>query len=373
MKKLLLLIALFTVPHFASAVTCGYGTEVGASGMCRGFITATTTTTWSVPSDWNNASNTIEVIGGGGAGSIGLSGAGFYSQGAGGGAYSKEINATLTGGSTVGIQVGDSGWTKEDGDDTWVCNSTSNCASIAGSAVIVGAKAGRYDTSAGFSAGGAAASGVGDVKYSGGDSYSSDAFNGGGGGGGGAGGPNGDGADGGTLGATSNGSGGGGAGGGSAGDSPASDGGAGGNNYLGSGGGTLGGGFQHAGDGSNGGGGGGMDNIGFSAGDGGNGTEWTTAGAGGGGGGSGGAGQIELNSSYNTCFGGVGGLYGGGGGGCGGNGARDGYAYRGGQGIIVISYNPSAGGGGESVVTIIPRMFVNAGKFLINLGKLILP
>ena len=32
------------------------------------FVSSTAATTWTVPSDWNNASNTIEVIGGGGGG-----------------------------------------------------------------------------------------------------------------------------------------------------------------------------------------------------------------------------------------------------------------------------------------------------------------
>lgn len=155
------------------------------------YLTDTSATTWAVPSNWNSSDNTIEVIGGGGAGN----GWGGNGGGGGGGAYSKITNATLTASSTVGIKVGaggvDSGGNNT-GTDTWLCNSTSNCASISGSAVIVGAKAGVGSlggTNGG--AGGSAASGVGSVKYSGGAGS-----NGGGstwGAGGGAGGPFGDG------------------------------------------------------------------------------------------------------------------------------------------------------------------------------------
>jgi hypothetical protein len=124
--------------------------------------------TWTVPTDWNNAGNTIEVIG---AGSFG------------GGAYSKSTNVSLTPGGTVGYAVGTAGQSAvTDGTDTYFCNSTSNCASISGSAVVVGAKAGLLG-----GAGGAAASGVGGVKYSGGSSVSNGA--------GGAAGPNGNGQD----------------------------------------------------------------------------------------------------------------------------------------------------------------------------------
>ena len=51
------------------------------------------TTTWSVPSDWNNANNTISTIGGGGSGSAIVGGA---SSGGGGGAFAASTNATVT-------------------------------------------------------------------------------------------------------------------------------------------------------------------------------------------------------------------------------------------------------------------------------------
>ncbi len=274
----------------------------------------TTGTTWTVPADWKNTENIIEVIGGGGGGEGGAGG--------GGGAYSRISNATLTPGSTVTIQVGAGGGPGANGQDSYFCNSTSNCASISGAAVVVGAKGGTGGGGWGaFNsvAGGSAAAGVGTVKYSGGASGSSPAQLGISGGGG-AGGPNGNGARGGDAsGATDQGGGGGGGGGGTAGTDP----GPGGNNYLGAGSGATG----KAGTNGGGGGGSGGWASNLLGGDGGAGTEWGTAGSGGGGGGGG--------EDNRVVPGGNGGLYGGGGGGFRGG---DSGKSRGAQGVIVVRY-----------------------------------
>ena len=63
---------------------------------------------WTVPSDWNNSANTIEVIGGGGGGASGQQGL-DYSGGGGGGAYSLISNLSLTPGNSITIQVGSGG------------------------------------------------------------------------------------------------------------------------------------------------------------------------------------------------------------------------------------------------------------------------
>src|SRR6185436_6099102 len=85
---------MFLFPHKAFAA-CGAGTEV-SRGVCRVFLTSGTT--WKVPNDWSNASNTVECIGGGGNDfNAGTSGAG--PGGAGGGAYAKSVNLSLTAGS----------------------------------------------------------------------------------------------------------------------------------------------------------------------------------------------------------------------------------------------------------------------------------
>ena len=286
-------------------------------------IFLTSGTSWTVPNDWNSASNTIEVIGGGG--SVGV--AGNAGQGAGGGGYSKKTNATLSAGASITYAVGAGGGGGGGGGDTYLCNSSSNCGSISDTAVIVGAKGGTGTGSNGSgAAGGAAGSGVGDVKYSGGNGGSnSNCCSNGGAGGGGAAGPNGAGWNGGAESANAAfGGGGGGADAGSGAAGSADSGSSGGNGGAGptgtSGGTGVGSGTGNPGsNGSGGGGAGGSGNVG---GAGGNGTEWDgVAGSGGGGGGSGGAAN-----------GGNGGLYGGAGGG--------GRGGSGGQGIVVITYTP---------------------------------
>lgn len=249
-------------------------------GALPGAITTsylTSGTSYTVPSDWNSTNNTIEVIGGGGGGGNGKGGGG------GGGAYSKVFNASLTPGASVTYAVGSGGATDTDGGDTYFCNSTSNCASIAGTAVVVGAKAGVKGLPTGSGgtggAGGSSSSGVGSIKRSGGTGADTCCTGAGGGGGGAAG----------ANGAGNNGS-------------------------------SQTGGSGDAGFGGSAGSGGSPPTAG------GAGTEWdATHGSGGGGGGSNsGSGQV----------GGAGGAYGGGGGG--GPASTNGGA--GAQGIIVIKY-----------------------------------
>src|SRR5262249_13916982 len=95
--------------------------------------------TWIVPSNWNSANNTIEVIGGGGGGANGPSD-GFNGGGGGGGAYAKSVNVTLTPNTNVAYAIGGAGGVGGAGGDTWFCNSTANCASMGGAAVVVGAQ-----------------------------------------------------------------------------------------------------------------------------------------------------------------------------------------------------------------------------------------
>jgi hypothetical protein len=170
----------------------------------------TSGTTWTVPSDWNNVNNSLEVIGGGGGGGGGFQqstgNGGYGGGGGGGGGYAKVTNVTLTPGSVVAIAIGAGGGGGAssaggtDGGDTYLCNSTSNCTSITDSAVIVGAKggnaggAGLTATAGASGAGGASTSAVGSLKYNGGAGGTGGPFvsssGGGGGGGGGAAGPN---------------------------------------------------------------------------------------------------------------------------------------------------------------------------------------
>ena len=313
---------------------------------------------WKVPYDWSSGNNTIEMIGGGGGGQTGATTtANAGGGGGGGGAYSKSTNVSLPPGGTITIAVGAAGagdgvygTAGTDGGDSYVCNSTSNCSSISGSAVVVGAKGGAQGTNPGSGtanggggSGGSSTSGVGSTKYSGGNGGNRNV--GGGGGGGGAGGPNGNGGNGGQGGTSSPypGGGGGGAGGGSNGSNGTTDGGAGGNGFGGTGGGAggTGGGNGTAGTAGTGGGGGGGDgNASVGAGSGGFGAVETQWGSGyGPSGGGGGGGQTTCAAcAHGAGSGGLG--YGAGGGGGGGGvittGTNTGFA--GAQGIVVMQY-----------------------------------
>jgi hypothetical protein len=304
------------------------------------FLTTAGTGSWSVPSDWNSASNTIEVIGGGGGGANGTVGT-APGGGGGGGAYAKSINWPLTPGSTISYRVGASGGVAGAGGDTWFCNSTSNCSSLAGSAVIAGAQGGSGASGRTGGSGGSTASSIGSTTFQGGSGGTADQSGNswGGAGGGGAGGPFGRGTGGGNIVNACGGGGGGSGGGGISGTNGSGNvGGDGGNNYSGAGSGA---GANTTGDGSDGaagggGGGGGGGNPTGNGGAGGGGIEFSGGkGSGGGGGGAG-----VRCSSTPVGAGGAGGLYGGGGGGGSRSSANSGAGAVGAQGIIVITYIP---------------------------------
>lgn len=317
----------------------------------------TTGTSVATPGTWNNASNTIEVIGGGSGGNSGTSNGG--GGGGAGGGYSKATNVTLSG--TVGYAIGTGGAAGNPstaGGDTYFCNSTSNCASIAGSAVVAGAKGGTATSGTGGTTGGTSTTtgAVGGTKVAGGNGGNTTLFNQESAAGGGAGSPNGAGKDGGagtTSGSTIGGAGGGGNGGGSAGGTTATITGAnGGDNSAGSGHGTGGstGNNGTAGTaGAGGGGGGGNAGAAGNGGAGGSGSEFAcdsidggaggTIGTGGGGGGGGAA-----TSSNVAGTGAAGGLYGGGGGAGGANSSSGSAGGAGKQGLIVLTWTPAASG-----------------------------
>lgn len=233
--------------------------------MARTYVYLTSGSSWETPEDWNDTDNSIECIGSGGNGG---GGDGYGGSGGGGGGYSKKNNIELSG--TISYQVGS-------GLDTWF-KSTSDVLAI---------KGGNGTTDHAYSAvpggtGGQASSGVGDIRYNGGNGGGiPDSWNGSGGGGGAAG-PNGAGNSAQLI-------------------SIGTAGGSGDAGYGGSGGGGAG-------------------------------TEWSSSPAYGSGGGGNGISGFKV--------GGAGGFYGGGGG----AGASGGGAGR--QGLIVISYEPVAGNTG---------------------------
>src|SRR5262249_34384471 len=69
----------------------------------------TTGVSWTVPSDWNNTTNTIQCIGGGGGGVDGSVAVGGAGGSGGGGAYASISNLTLIPGATVEYRVGTGG------------------------------------------------------------------------------------------------------------------------------------------------------------------------------------------------------------------------------------------------------------------------
>lgn len=146
---LLALPATFSFPQSAYAITCGTGSVNvtfydDGGGQCRGFATTVATTTWIVPTDWSSV-NSIVVIGGGGGGA-GSASDGSQALGGGGGGEYRIVsnNGTFTPGGNVYVVVGAGGAggaiggnVGNKGVNTLVCNSTSNCTGMGGSAVVV--------------------------------------------------------------------------------------------------------------------------------------------------------------------------------------------------------------------------------------------
>lgn len=107
---------------------------------------------------------------------IGVGGEGNYQAGGGGGGYSDSGIVPLASGTTISYHYNNPGIL-----DTWVCNSTSNCTAITGTAVIAGAHGGGFAGNGGPAGLGASTTGaIGAIKYGGGAGAN---------GGGGAGGP----------------------------------------------------------------------------------------------------------------------------------------------------------------------------------------
>jgi len=139
----------------------------------------TSGSSWTVPSDWNSAANTVEVIGGGGGGASYASNGG---GGGGGGAYSFNANLALTAGNSVTYSVGTGGTAGNAGGDTYF-----NAASCAVSPVC--AKGGSPGSTSTGGSGGLASAGTGTTTKNGGFGNDENTTVTKGGGGGGAGGP----------------------------------------------------------------------------------------------------------------------------------------------------------------------------------------
>lgn len=278
--------------------TPGYAADCAASGV-PGVFTTTGTGTCTVPADWNDANNTVQVLGGGSNGLVGATGHG----GAGGGsaAFSSADNVSMTPGATMAYRVGIHNGTATVGGTapSWFGTSgTTDCTAASGA--IVGAK-GQSSSNTG-----APATGCAGTMVAGTNGGADQTCACGGSGGAGAPGKAGQGGTGGLGDTTPTGGGGGGANGG-----------------------TAGSGFTH-GSGANGGGDGGDGGNGANAP--GNGTAGTNLGSTGSGGGGGGSKSSSITA-------------GGGSKGAGGGGApATGTAGTGGNGVVYIAYTAAAGG-----------------------------
>lgn len=116
-------------------------------------IVLTSGTSWTVPSDWNNAANTIYVLGAGADGSRGANSTTGASGGA-SGSYADATNVTLTPGASVQIHVGvRNGATSVSGTGaTWFNGTAANAATC-------GARAGNSGSSSGASVPGGVSTG----------------------------------------------------------------------------------------------------------------------------------------------------------------------------------------------------------------------
>jgi hypothetical protein len=299
-------------------------------------ITNLSTTSWTIPSDWNSNNNIVHLFGGGGGG-----GGGRYVSsttraaggGGGGGGYNNQTNYQTNVGVAISVAIGSGGTAGTTSGGTGGTGGTTSWGITTATGGTGGSTTATPTSTGGTGGAGLYTGGTGGA----GATSTATAFPGGGGGGGSAG-PNGNAGAGGTGFASttttaSAGGGGGGNGGGSAGGNGASNsGGAGGNNSLGTGGGAAGAGNGRVG--ILGGGGSGATSTGNTGGFGGNGIDILNSI--GGAGGSGGPGYAASGKSATN-------LYGAGGSGGATNNSTTTYAGgTGGQGLIVIQYVPIA-------------------------------
>ena len=255
------------------------------------FVSSTVLTTWTIPADWGNVSNTIEVIGGGGGGGVEGS-TNRAGGGGGGGAYAEISNFATTTGNIIKIQVGKGGASNASGTVSFFnWDNTGSTSTCNGTHMSVCAAFGGHGLTTTLGSGGTQANSSGTLTSAGGNGGSGSASTGTrGAGGGGAGGSHGS---------------------GNVGQNQSASGGQGGSGDAGSG------------------GAGGATST-SPGGAGGVGGEWVASAYGSGGGGGGG--------TSNPATGGQGGLYGGGGSGGSGTGAGG----AGAQGIIVVTYVQAA-------------------------------
>src|SRR3989338_3889821 len=98
LRNIFIVLLVFCFVYPSSSVKTMFELPEAEAGFRKVIFLTNADTSWTVPDDWNNQANMIEVIaGGGGAGDGTSSGTG----GGGGGGYAKSINLNLTRGATL--------------------------------------------------------------------------------------------------------------------------------------------------------------------------------------------------------------------------------------------------------------------------------
>ena len=177
------------VPTYKQAIDNGtfqvaqrgtYFSNINSAAATTIVLGATGANTWNVPSNWNNGSNTICVVGTGAGGQAVTGGGG----GGGGGAFACRNNVTLSGTMAYTIAAGGA-------PGASAGYSFANATSYSGvpSSTVVAAAGGSTASGASGGAGGSSAASSGTTTYSGGAGGNGSDGGPGGAGGGGAGGP----------------------------------------------------------------------------------------------------------------------------------------------------------------------------------------
>lgn len=140
------------------------------------FLTSTSSSTYTLPSDWNNSNNTIECIGGGGSGGASNRSTSVAScaAGGGGGGYGKYTNLILSTNATYKCGIGGSSVNRTTvgatsgnaGTETWFNGADYATASVGGSFGSGGAA--LSSGSSGTANGGAGGGGKGTSSFTGG-------------------------------------------------------------------------------------------------------------------------------------------------------------------------------------------------------------
>lgn len=164
--------ALWDLPSVAWSPDIGPWVHYDFAGLTD-LTTTGSVLTFPSPTDWNNSDNNVVTIGAGASGAF--SSTNINATGSGGGGLSITFNITFAtpGTTTASFRVGAGGASKSSGSvsgdpggDTWFNGTTLALSSV-------GSKGGTGGTTSGVGsinggAGGAAASGIGSTKYSGG-------------------------------------------------------------------------------------------------------------------------------------------------------------------------------------------------------------